>query len=801
MRSTISVADTMEVDLPIRCLIIPMKTMPTRIEIARVRSQPGEGRLVASRAGIGGGWRCGLRCGWGALFVLSATCMSAAAAITADRDFSQHIGPGPQQSAPEGQPPLTGPQQRQIDLFGDIVRNPSPDIDDETRRGVTAELLEIGRPEAFAPLQDAIRSRDPVRMLPVIDVLLQQPRPVAAMLDAIVDALGEAGAEAPDALGVLAGRYGDRAFERLAPRARDASLEDAARIGSIHALGYIRARDSVDLLMAVARPESDEPEPVREAAFASLRRLTGLDFDNDYQRWNRWWVQARELEIDEWLKQVIRSLSEQVAAVEARLADQQRANDAVAQRLGDTLRLLYRTLPSEQQFVRLAEDLRDPMPIVREAAIDRVARLLRDAVRPPDAVLEALAKRLDDTAPVLRRKAARLLNDLNYDGVQDRIVERLQTEDDATVAVELFTILANRPTPLAADVASRWLTNPAVHDAAAEAAWRVLTRPLLDDEQVGRLRETVQAAYDERATPHLARLLAVLAEDDELAPLLEYLDHEDVAYRRLVAEGLRHRGVIQPIIERAADVAIYPQAVRGLAETGDDIADLRQLVGLTPPEEHRDAWAQAVVDLSNAMPAWQLLDADNLLRESQAGSTDLRVRVLDRVEQLGPDDADSETRTALVVRLATILCSIRDTEGVNGATPISNGGPERAWQLIERHTNGVQSPELEYIRFRAAVLTGRFDIAHNLNSNPEAWVAIHQQLASARHDAATRLQDEIAARFGERTPGEDGAPDDPPASPASEHTADGNGSGSDPPSDTPDLAADAPGPGTMAHPE
>jgi HEAT repeat protein len=81
------------------------------------------------------------------------------------------------------------------------------------------------------------------------------------------------------------------------PRAEEALINALkhkdllVRAKAAEALGEIKNPKAVEPLIAIL---TDEEETVREFAAKALGDITGKDFGQDYDKWQKWWVQNKE---------------------------------------------------------------------------------------------------------------------------------------------------------------------------------------------------------------------------------------------------------------------------------------------------------------------------------------------------------------------------------------------------------------------------------------------------------------------------------------------------------------------------
>ncbi len=642
---------------------------------------------------------------------------------------------------------LSAREQRQLDLFDSTVRNPSADIDPKTRLLAAQELIAMNNAAATQLVAEALRSGEPAVVMAVIDAMDGSPEPVDGLLPAAAETLQTASGEHLEKLSLILPRYGPEALQRVAHLARDQSEPPARRIGPIYALAAFRTRESAVQLMAILEPQegTQEPPEITTAAGASLERLTGLPYGDDAEQWRRWWARLKDEPIENWLKIMVLHLNTRTNELEREILRKSSEADEIARRLAETLRDLFLTLSAEGQLERLAMLLDDDLAAVRSFALGRVERRLRDSGQIPPAVQEKLAVRVADPAeaPHLRLLAAQLLNDLNYTGTAELVVDALANERDPARAVGYLVILSKRPSARALNAILLWLDKPGAGDAAAGALWVMATNRLIDAEGMKLTQRQIRRVYEQRPAPASARLLAAIGEARDRGHLVEQLDGTDPAMRRAVAEGLWWAGVQKPLLDRVSDPEIYPFAMRLVAGGPADMATLRALAELAPPESGRKEWAQAVRSVAAKLRPEDLLAADTMLAGLSHVDVRLRAEILAPVPALPATALGPEQRAQLLVRLAE--------------TYLALGEPERAFAVLAWTGNSPMPNAFAALRFEAAVLAARYDDAAIMRNDVDAWIAMLADLTDDRPQAALIVRDEIQRRFKNALQGPAGA--------------------------------------------
>lgn len=675
-----------------------------------------------------------------AFFAWLATACAVQAAVAAGPPAT--AAPAMVDAAREQQPPLTDQQRRQLQVFGPILLNSSSDVDPQTRRHAAQELISMGIPQAIDLLDGALRCHKPAVMLAAISAMHSLPKPVPALLDSVIAALPDAPPETLDSLSWAVARYGDVALEPVARLATDQHTSSGSRLGPIHALGAFGSREAASWLMRLVETPADHSalsDPaateVAKAACASLERMTGIALGGDQARWQQWWRNAGDLSDDQWFKLISESLSARTADLEQQLQQQRQASDRTARELLETYRDLYPVLSTDEQIRRLPKLLEDALPPVREFAMSRVLLLVRDSVRIPPEIQQKLAERLSDESPALRVQAARVLDELNYEMAGPMIAARLDLEQAPETIGGMLEVLAKRPCVEAIAPVQRWLSDPEMSERSAEVLWRLAAASKLTHEQLAALCASTRSAMNQHPAAAVARLLALIGDDQDVARLTEGLDAADSAMRSAVAEGFCRRGLRRPLIERAYDDAIYPFAVRVLADGPADLGNLRLLSSLRCSPLTQHAWAQAIVKLAAGLPSAQLLTADDMLAALPYADAALRRDVLARGAVLPREELAAEVRGKIIGRLAPLLIDLGDAAN--------------AYDLLESLNNEMLI-SMEPIRFQAAVMSGHYDKAAQLEGSPGSWLALLSRMSAVDSGAAAALRDEISRRFAEK---------------------------------------------------
>ena len=649
------------------------------------------------------------------------------------------IGPANQTDQNDDEPQLTERQQRQIDLIAPILLDATNGPDDGRRLAAAQELLALQLDNADQILKQALTSNHPNQMNAVLRALITGERVPDSLVTTALEILPMAPKPAQDTLRRFLAQHEADVLEAVSATALDPSVAAEHRLNAIGALGAFRTRDAADRLITLLKTDRQEPEAIVSAACDALTRLTRLPYGNQPDTWRTWWVQAKNQTREQWLVDQVQRLATERSELERELTLQRQRVTRIEQRVVDVLRDLFRALPSDvdQQLAPLPTLLDDELVVVREFAIERIRFISRDH-EIPASLQDALSARLDDSDAGIRARASRLLQELNYPGLNESLATRLADETSFDVIETYITLLADRPTRSALPALIRRIGDPNLCDPACRATWRVLqlkSDEPIEPEQLEAIRTAVTSAIALRETAPLVRLAAYLADDDQVAQYETHLDSEDNAVRTAVAEGLASRMRLDPLLSRADDAVIYPITVRALVARQPNVDALQALIQFSPPDESTaGAWSDALGQMLARIAPPQLIAADDLL--VQAGTApELRIGLLSRAAGMTAEQLPVEQRTEVAIRLAQIH--------------VSRAQYLKAHQELETiaATNG--SAELKALRFKAALLSGHYNRAAELQPQAEPWI---EQLALVvgNDDAlAGRIQAEIEQRFGE----------------------------------------------------
>ena len=628
--------------------------------------------------------------------------------------------------------PLSEQQQRQLGLFAASLMGPA-EADQTQRLNAAQELILMRTPQATAVLAEALRSGQAPVILAVLDAMERQPQAVSGLLEPAVQALKTAPPAVHARLATAITRYGNPALQMIAAIAVDATIALDQRLGAITALGAFRSRESAASLIEILRQSPENASQLHDAACRALGNLTGLTYGNNVEAWIQWWLAARNQSPEQWLAEMVRNLQTQIATLtEANTALRSQVT-ATNDRLIQAYRDLFPALPESARLAMLPTLLEDPLSRVRMFAVERIRRLLRDSATIPAELQDKLAQRMTDEQADVRIAVAELLDSLGYAGLANRVAEALDREREAAVVAAYLNILKVRTSAQALNPLCYWLQDATHGPSAADALWAMLIGEYGTTEARQQARDVLRQTGTTIENPSMYRLLAFVGDEADRQALEPILDGDNPDHRRAVAEGFARAGHSRPLLDRTANVEIYPYAVLALSLSVRDVDGLRVLARLQPAPPNIALWEEAIVQVTARLPPDSILQADDVLSPLTYALPPLRSRVLGRVAMLPPSEIAQPLRIDVIGRWVPLLLEL--------------GEWRRAYETLETIPPAPGNTTLGRMKFRAALMIGQYDVAGQLDGTPSSWIAVLADIAPLDPQAAGRLRDEIARRF------------------------------------------------------
>lgn len=496
------------------------------------------------------------------------------------------------------------------------------------------------------------------------------------------------GVEAEDlrslAAGVLADFPGSEVPERLGALAATEDAPLAKRIAAIDALApNTHRREVVGQLIRLL--DATSPEIIARVVTA-LESTTSQSFEADLDRWRRWWTQKSRLSEGTWLAEQLRVYRDRSRRLAIELAEHRaeskRQGLAVTARIASFQRELFRTVPTEQQDVKLKEWIRDPLPVVKRTALTIIrARIADEGKRPEGAVLAALLDVFRQEAPLLRREVLEIIQNLDDSRVIEAILAQLVVEDDRVTRHAIFKAFGKlaRPEALVAlvrEIASLDSFPECVREAAI--ALGTIASKASGEQDFKSAAVVIKERYRVAPAEDLAMRAALLsamagmangAFSPELLDAMESNDPEIIqpAIRGLVALGeLSKRPRLRTLMAHS-DPTVRLAATTAVGQIGREDADVeRLLIRLDPTvetnEPTRDAAWSGFKHVMSSRSIADRIKAAQRLRELP----DFEIKFLTELADSMPvTNGDAAQRAVVLDRLATaLLAQRRYTEAV-----------------------------------------------------------------------------------------------------------------------------------------
>lgn len=506
----------------------------------------------------------------------------------------------------------------------------------------------------------------------------------------------------------------------------------------------------------------EQPE-IRTAAFNALANLACLhDLGNDEQAWRAWWAEHRGLPAEVWYQRLLANFAKHNAELAAR---QKWAQD----RLLEAQRLIYESMPSENRPAALLTMLGDPLEAVRLLGMELVHRRLVEGSPPGPELLRAVRGRLDDRNAAVRRRAALVLRDVADGEAADLLARRLVvgTEKDVAALRAYLLLLTQVPRKEAVVAALDMLADPRFSAEAAGVLVAAANANMLEPrqaQQAARIcREHVRDG--KLPDPQAVALLGLIGDDSDWLRIEQWLDSDNEAVKEAaaLAWGKSNRPLL-PLIQRATDLVIRPNALMAAARRGDDMTTLIALIDARLEQDQRQRdWQEALIAMASRVPAMGVIQAEReLARIGQP--VDLRERfVTAAIDAQGANaEADRDAMVDLLLLRAEIRMESNDFQGaIVDYKRLAELAPALNERQRKRHDQGLLRARLAVGYIDGAVEVARAMIEADTRSpDPQLLPTIVEAFtrAAERHletNGGQRAQQTLVALrslFGQNVP-------------------------------------------------
>jgi len=378
-----------------------------------------------------------------------------------------------------------------------------------------------------------------------------------------------------------------------------AELPESERLGVVAALGSVRSRDALRVLIDTARSSTTNPG-IRQSALAGLTRLSGrTQFGDDLNRWELWYGQVQWLPEAEWRRELAEGLAARADALAA-------VQQSTLARLLDAMNQQYLRLEdARERSAKLVQLLGDPQVEVRCFGLGLAQQEAANARPLEPSVGDASALLLADARPETRRLAAELLAILGRREHAPALAAALAKETDDRVAALLLRAAGRWPLPELTPVILKWLDGTGVTASAAGRGW---SAPAERARAAVRLRELLGTDPDS-IPPSGLRLLHVLGEDADRAAVLGLLRADQPTRRWAAATAMAQvpQGLDPLLAAAASDAALFPLAAQAVASFRANARGFAAMANL--PAEDAPQRRERLLALAQSLTHAELLRA------------------------------------------------------------------------------------------------------------------------------------------------------------------------------------------------
>ncbi|MBT6270274.1 MAG: hypothetical protein HOI88_08005 [Phycisphaerae bacterium] len=397
-------------------------------------------------------------------------------------------------------------------------------------------------------------------------------------------------------------------------------------------------------------------------------------------------------------------------------------------RLVDAYAKYWPLISIENQHQQLPSVLGDPMQELRAFGVDRVGVLLRDGDA-TDEELQLVVDRLNDTSPIVRLAAAKLLAEINVPGLREHVAKSLTNEtNQAVVQEELLFFQTNPHISAVEPTINRLISNP--NGGAAKTLIALLKNVQVTDTTLEKIINAIKQSRRASNLPDLITLEAMLGDINTKKRLVYLLDSPSEQLKIAVAIGFASSGYSEPLIQRANDPELYLYALDALQKHADitafkEVLDLRKKDNAT--------WQVAVFSIATSLNTSDLLRADDMLKRTEE-LDGLRLSILISIWK-NASEKSLAARKAIARRAVPLMIEYNDNVG--------------ALQLLDELEPFIDEDDEDLItwRFSAAINLLAWDAAADARPDPNVWIEAWEVLLTKNPIDADVLKKQILHRF------------------------------------------------------
>ena len=351
--------------------------------------------------------------------------------------------------------------------------------------------------------------------------------------------------------------------------------------------------------------------------------------------------------------------------------------------------------------------LRDPLTPIRQLGMDLTRQRLLDDLPFEEALREALRGRLTDPVPSIRAGAALRLRDLSDTPAAEVIARRLGEEQEqvSSVLAAYLQVMARLPQAEAVDPAVEFINDEALRADAAASLATAFEAGLMSKSQVNRAAKLARkyVVDGQPPAPQVITLMGKVGNKDDWKDIAKWVDHPDTPVKQAAAQAWADSDrELNLLADRIHDPVIEPILYAAATRRGDG-AYTYSILTANRPQRNTEAWRQALVAMSERVPADSVLNTARQLTEL-GESPQLRLDVLSAAIDRTPIDSLTQAeRIELTLTRGVALLYAED--------PSAALTDFQSVAAFEPELSASQKNRLGRGRIRAYLLVGQIDQA------------------------------------------------------------------------------------------
>ncbi len=469
---------------------------------------------------------------------------------------------------------------------------------------------------------------------------------------------------------------------------------------------------------------------MQDAAAKSLKRLTAYDGSTP-EAWRDYLAHSLTLSDRQWEHQLLLAHINAIETLETAARDTDR-------RLVEAWRQIHLLTPQDNRSDLLVRLLTSPIPDLRALGFDLVNREIGESRQLQPSVALAAIDLLTSPEPLVRTRAALLLNRLAPPQAEPAILAALDRETDPRAADALLFAASRWPAAVTIKPLLRWMgASPSLRLRAADTAWALLRADILTDPADRQaVLLGVRAIQTRSLTGPACRLLVTLGSEEDLTRLHTLLTADEPATRVMAADALALRADQVDILLAAAtsDASLFESCAKALRTHLHDARGYAALANLPAPSPQ--VRSRVLAYYAALLPTAEIVRLARLAGDD-AEALHL-LSPLTAAERATDPSSAPQLAEGLLLLSETYLALDNPTDAINTLALLPEGPmpPEQA--------------ALDDLRVTLLLRLNRIDQAEAIGGSVEAWLdALDRALTQPQ---AAAIADRLAARFPELSP-------------------------------------------------